>query len=358
MSSNRITMNRRQFIKAAGNCMLIACARDFLMPSEPASQISAPWFKTRGVVLVPEDFSLGDWPERAARAGLTTLALHHQNSPQAVVKFVESEAGQDVLGRCKRLGLQVEYELHAMKELLPRALFAKERSLFRMDDQGERVADYNCCVHSARALEILAENAVRLAGKLRPTTGRYFLWGDDGVPWCRCAKCRGLSDSEQALIVENHLVQALRNANQRATLAHLAYHNTLQPPEQVKPHPAVFLEYAPIHRRYDIPYAQQTGADVRDGLPALDLNLKVFPRDTAQVLEYWLDASRFSQWKRPAKRLPWNREVFASDLQTYAARGLQHVTTFGAWVDAAYIKTFGEPTFISEYGRGFSEIAK
>jgi len=314
-------------------------------------------FETRGVVLVPDDFSLSDWPERAVRAGLTTLAIHHAVSPQAVVKFAESEKGQDALNRCRRLGLRVEYELHAIKELLPRDLFAKDQSLFRMDEKGGRVADSNACVHSSRALDIIAENAVRLAAKLKPTTGRHFYWGDDGAPWCRCPQCRGLSDSEQALIVENHVVAALRRADRGATLAHLAYHNTLKPPLQVKPHPAVFLEYAPIHRSYDVPYADQTGAEARDGLPALEANLKVFPSSTAQVLEYWLDVSRFSQWQRPAKKLPWNRAVFISDLRTYAARGIRNVTTFAVWIDAEYVKAFGEPAFIAEYGNGFSQAA-
>lgn len=348
-------MNRRRFLLNASQAVFATAASDLLRPFALATSTPITAFKTRGVVLVPEDLSLADWPDRAARAGLTTLALHHQSSPQAVVRFVESETGREVLARCQQLGLQVEYELHAMTELLPRDLFAKDRSLFCMDDKGERAAGFNCCVHSAPALEILAQNAIRLAEKLRPSTGRYFLWSDDGHPWCRCPKCRSLTDSEQATLVENHLVTSLQTVDNRATLSHLAYQNTLEPPIQVKPHPALFLEYAPIHRRYDIPYAEQTGQDVRDGLSALERNLRVFPRTTAQVLEYWLDASRFSEWKRPAKRVPWRRDVFLSDLQTYAARGIQHVTTFGAWLDADYVKSFGEPLFVDDYGRGFTD---
>jgi hypothetical protein len=321
-------------------------------------QVRTSAFETRGVVLVPEDFSLSDWPERAARAGLTTLAVHHPTSPGAVVKFVESESGQDMVSNCRRLGLDVEYELHAMRELLPRELFGKDSGLLRMDERGERVADFNCCVHSPRALETIAENALRLAQKLRPTTGRYFFWGDDGAPWCRCPQCRGLSDSEQALVVENYVVEALRRPDDRATLAHLAYHHTLQPPAQVKPHPSVFLEYAPIHRRYDIPYADQAGAEAPDALPALDRNLMVFPKETAQVLEYWLDASRFSKWRRPAEKLLWHQDVFISDLKTYAARGIRQVTTFAVWVDAEYVKTYGEPAFITEYGAGFLQARR
>ena len=103
-----------------------------------------PAFATRGVVLVPEDLTLYDWPERAQRAGLTTIALHHGSSPTAVVRAVQSDAGQSFLERCRQLGLQVEYELHAMKELLPRDLFSKEPTLFRANDNKERTLTPTC----------------------------------------------------------------------------------------------------------------------------------------------------------------------------------------------------------------------
>src|SRR3954468_13293249 len=84
-----------------------------------------PALLTRGVVLVPEDLTLTDWPERARGAGLTTIGIHHQNSPQAVIDWIKTEAGQRFLESCSKLGLDVEYELHAMKELLPRRLFGR-----------------------------------------------------------------------------------------------------------------------------------------------------------------------------------------------------------------------------------------
>ena len=105
-----------------------------------------------------------------------------------------------------------------------------------------------------------------------------------------------------------------------------------------------------IHRRYDLPYAQQTGPEARDALPSLEKNLRLFPAATAQVLEYWLDVSRFSQWKHPAVPLPWRRDVLAAAAATYAQFGLQHVTTFAVWIDADYVKRFGEPVAIREYG--------
>jgi hypothetical protein len=304
------------------------------------------------VVLLPDDLTLPDWPERARKAGLTTIGIHHQNSPQAVVDWARTDAGGRFHEDCRKLGLEVEYELHAMKELLPRGLFARNPDLFRMNEKGERTADANCCVHSDRALAVIAENAVRVAEALRPTTGRYFFWGDDGQPWCSCPECRDLSPSEQALVVENRVLRALKKADPRARLAHLAYLNTVPPPRKLKPDEGVFLEYAPIERRYDLPFERQQDPKRADGLSALDANLEVFPRETVQVLEYWLDVSRFSGWKRPAVKLPWNREVFRADVAAYRRRGVRHITTFAAWIDADYEQRFGDLGFIVEYGDG------
>lgn len=343
--------NRRAFL---ARCLSGASAALLPFSDLRAGPPNRPPFATRGVVLIPEDLTLEDWPDRAKRAGLSTIGIHHQNSPAAVIRWVKSDLGQRFLEQCRKLGLQVEYELHAMKELLPRSLLGKNPELFRMDEKGQRTPDANCCVHSEKALEIIGENAVAIARVLRPTTGRYFYWGDDGRPWCRCAKCQGLLPSEQALAIENRICQALRTLDPRAQLAHLAYSNTLTPPKQIKPADGVFLEYAPISRRYDVAYERQQGPKDRDGLPALDANLEVFQKDTAQALEYWLDVSRFSRWKRPAVKLPWNRDVLLADLETYRKRGIRHITSFAVWIDVDYRQRFGDLHFIAEYGAGLS----
>jgi len=309
-------------------------------------------FETRGVILTPDDLSLSDWPRRAKKAGLSTIALHP--FPGVVMDFIRSEKGEHFLSQSREPGLQVEYELHAMKELLPRRLFEKDRDPFRMDEKGERTPDANLCIHSESAMEIVAENAIAIGKVLRPTTGRYFYWGDDGQPWCRCPKCRHLSDSDQALILENRLLDALRTEDPTAQLAHLAYHNTLWPPEQIKPKSGIFLEYAPIHRRYDIPYASQRAPSFQDSLEALDANLEVFGKDNAQVLEYWLDASRFSGWKKPAVPIPWDHKVFLADLDTYGSRGIRHITSFAVYIDAEYVQRYGAPP-LEEYGAGLAK---
>jgi hypothetical protein len=317
-------------------------------------------FLTRGVVLYPWDLSLADWPDRAAQAGITTIGLHAARSLAVLVDFVKSDRGQQFLERCHQLGVQVEYELHAMGELLSRELFGSpDVDMFRVDRNGQRNPDFNCCPSSPQALEIIAEKAVDYGRILRPTTRRYYFWPDDGREWCFCSKCRELSNSDQATIVENTIIEALRkNLDSKAALSHIAYNVTLAPPKQVKPHEGLFLEFAPIGRVYDRSIDDPTvilnntppePSSHAEYLETLDANLDVFERSTAQVLEYWLDVSRFSGWKRPSVQIPWSDEVMQADTRAYAKRGIRHITTFATWIDADYVTRFGEPP-LNAYG--------
>jgi len=313
-------------------------------------------FSTRGVVLSVDDLASlpAQWPRWAKESHLTTLSTHV--TPSSVQGFLGTEEGQLFLGSCAELNLHVEHELHAMSELLPRDLFPKAPRLFRMNEQGERTPDANLCVHSEEAVQIVCENACLWAKTLPSTTGRTFLWLDDGSSMCRCPSCRGYSDSDQALILENAMISALQRKDPRVSLAHLAYANTLPAPSQVKPVEGIFLEFAPIHRSWEHPISEReiVGRGKKHGetMDCLDANLDIFPRESAQVLEYWLDVSLHSRWKRPARRLPWNREAFLADLDAYASRGIRHVTSFGVYLDAVYMERFGPFSFLKEYGAG------
>jgi hypothetical protein len=121
MKPKSFLLTRRGFVQQLAGALAIArTIPGGAFGAEPG--VRAPGnrhFKTRGVVLVGKDLSLTDWPERAKRAGLTTLALHHSDSPSEVVNAVQSPEGQEFLEKCRRLGLDVEYELHAYSRITP-----------------------------------------------------------------------------------------------------------------------------------------------------------------------------------------------------------------------------------------------
>ena len=120
-------MNRRQFLATAAAALpAFAFAADKPMPG------------TRGVVLYPFDLTLADWPERAKRAGLTTIGLHAARRFDVLRDFIAGTDGRRFMAKCDKLGIAVEYELHAMGELLSRELYYKDPTLFRMDEAGGR----------------------------------------------------------------------------------------------------------------------------------------------------------------------------------------------------------------------------
>ena len=341
-------MERREFLKqaaaaalvGAGGCM--TCRR------------GGPPAETRGVVVSARDLSGAfDWPRLAHEAGLTTVATHI--GPRDVMPFIKSGRGKRFLDGCARYGLQVEHELHAIDWLLPREMFASDPSLFRMDDKGERTPVGNCCPSNPFAIEIIAGRAVEAARVCQSTTGRYFFWMTDCGKKCNCPKCRELADADQAVIVENAIVRALRaEVDPDATLAHLAYVYTIEPPKVVKPDPALFLEFAPIERWYAKGVHQREPlSEGGHWLEKLDRLLEVFPSDTAQALEYWLDASLFSKWKKPLARIPWDADRTREEIAAYRRRGIRHFTTFAVNVDDDYLADFGAESIscVREYGR-------
>jgi len=300
----------------------------------------------RGIVLTPADLH-EHWPAWLQQAGLNVLGLH--GNIDEIIRFVQSAAGRSFLAQLEQAGIAVEYEIHALSYLLPRAEFGRHPQWFRADEQGERTPDVNLCPSSVEALAVAAENAARLARVLAPTTNRYYLWADDAPSWCQCRRCRELGPADQNLLVMNALLAGVQQADSRAVLACLAYDNTLDPPQQVSPAPALFLEFAPIRRRYDRPLAAADVPENRAHLAQLERLLAFFGAERAQVLEYWLDASRFSHWRRPAVQVPFNRAVLTADAQLYRQLGIRSITTFGVYLDAEYLARYGVPP-VADYG--------
>ena len=196
---------------------------------------------------------------------------------------------------------------------------------------------------------------MEVARVCRSTTGRCFYWMTDNGEKCNCPKCMPLTGAEQAVIVENAIVRALRaEIDPNATLAHLAYQFTMDPPRFVKPDPALFLEFAPIERwRFKGVRRREPLAEDGPWLEKLGRLLKVFPADTAQALEYWLDASLFSGWRKPLVRIPWDADKTRDEIAAYRKRGIRHFTTFAVNVDDDYLADFGLASLdcVREYGQ-------
>ncbi|NPV45783.1 MAG: DUF4838 domain-containing protein [Armatimonadetes bacterium] len=346
-------MDRRQFLRVIGGASvgLVGAACGGQGQAGLPGRDGAPWFQTRAVMLGEGELRAMDWPAAAARLGLNILDLTYL----APSWLRATELGRRTVADCTRHGIGFEYGFHVCSWALPRDLFADNPELFRMNEDGQRTPDANLCVSAPRALEIAGERMASYVAPLKSTTGRYFFWIDDGQPMCRCPQCRGLSDSDQALVLVNSLLKAVRTVDPAARLCHLAYTRTLRPPTQVRPEPGIFLQFAPIERTFERPLSDRA-ARLVPGYPThgelldhLDGNLEWFGADGADVLEYWLDNSRFSGWKREnVRRVPWNREVFRDDLRTYAQRGIRHVRTYAFWYDRDYLARFGEPP-VDEY---------
>jgi len=139
----------------------------------------------------------------------------------------------------------------------------------------------------------------------------------------------------------------------------------LDPPKSVTPHKDIFLEFAPFYRNWSYPLSEEwhegrvSGMTHGKYLRALKENLKVFPAETAQVLEYWMDDSLFSNWDpNNLVEVPWDNEVFLSDIKTYASYGIRNITCYCAYVGPGYVKKFGFPDFLAQYGQGLSNYGK
>ena len=241
-----------------------------------------------------------------------------------------------------------------MSWLLPRELFSKNPHWFRENGQGERTADFNMCPSCGEALEYLSERTRRLAALIPWNSSYFHLWIDDvaSAP-CMCEKCKSLSPSDQAMIIYNAMLKGLKAYRSDARLAYLAYHGTIDAPS-LKPEEGIFLEFAPIRRCFDHAVNDITCQKNVAEIASLDSLLAFFGKKDSKVLEYWMDNSLFSGWKKPYVKLPFNRDVLKKDVEFYRAKGFERITSFGCFLGEEYAKEFGIPP-VKEYGEVLSE---
>lgn len=315
--------------------------------------------KRRGILIWSFDFD-SYWIHLAEKMGLTTLGLHPipdvpAEDPRSLETLLQQMKTESFRSKAKELtqcGIDMEIEIHAMHLLLPREKYAEHPEWFRMDETGVRVCDLNCCPTNEEALAYIEKQAERLAEQIAPysTSHRYSFWTSDAGKFCHCEKCRELSPSDQALILYNRIIKGIRKVDPQASHCFLAYQNTLQVPEKVKPAEGIFLEYAPIDR--DSAFALNDKSCWKNVNQAVHLAplLEYFGTKGSQVLEYWMDNSRFYQWKHPFGELPFYEGVLKRDVEFYDGFGFESMTSFGCGLNRAYAREYGEYPML-EYGK-------
>ncbi len=189
------------------------------------------FFQLRGICLAWEDVTADpeiiDWLGVMKETGMNTISIFGHD--------YRSKEYAELKQKCIDLGFGFEYEEHAMTRLLPRDLFAEHPEYFRMNEDGERVPDYNCCPSSPEALAVIRNNVKDLAKAFAPTNHRYYFWLHDGGDKCHCPQCEKYNLSDQGLLIENIIIEALREIDPEAMLAHLAYDKTTPAPSCVMP---------------------------------------------------------------------------------------------------------------------------
>ncbi|MBR6789773.1 MAG: DUF4838 domain-containing protein [Oscillospiraceae bacterium] len=297
-------------------------------------------------LLVNTDDILCGWVERMHKNGVDIVGIHPEGGKQAhhsldhLLRMLKLPKYRDKLNQAAHFGMEVEYGIHAASWLLPRDLFAEHPEYFRMNEEGERTPELNFCVSNEEALAVCAENAAKLAKALYGSSRRYFFWMDDAKDaYCHCEKCRKLSPSDQQLTVLNAMIRRLRQDDPEASLAYLAYINTLTPPETVKPEEGIFLEYAPYERDMQKPVSEMPEAEIRN----IEALLDFFGRENSVVLEYWYDNSLFSRYKKPPKLLTVDNERILRDVRFYREMGFGDISSFACFLGLDYLALYGEP---------------
>ena len=297
------------------------------------------------LIIHPEELTK-EWVDLAKENGVNALGIHSVGNSQAHVNLLndlslfESDSYKSTVDYAKQNGIDIEYELHAISYLLPRELFESNPEYFRADEKGVRRQDSNCCVSNQTALEIIANNAVRLTKRLYGSSNTYFLWSDDiKGAYCKCEKCKNLSPSDQNLILMNAIIKKLKQVDSSAKIAFLAYYDTVDIPLKVRPESGVFLEYAPYERNLYAP-AREINESEKQKIKKL---INFFGKSNSCVLEYWYDNSYFSGYKKPPKKLTVNSESIKEDINFYLDLGFENISSFACFLGNDYKLLFGSP---------------
>ena len=316
------------------------------------------------ILIHPSELSR-KWIDRMAEQGVDTLGLHPEGGRKAhltlerMLALLETEEFRSLLDYAISRGLRIEYEFHAAGYLVERSLLAEHPEYFRMNEAGERVDDWNFCISCPEALDHAATRAAELTDRLYGSQEQYFFWLDDArTGKCHCPRCRELSASDQQLLFLNAVIGKIREKRPHATLAFLAYYETLALPTVVTPAEGIFLEFAPLDKsRRNTAEREKYAEGIRQEAASRAPLLTFFGKENSRVLEYWLDNSLFSGWKKPPVRFTCDAEEIREDIADYVRLGYRDISTFGCFLGEDYEALYGEPdiTPFTDAARAYKE---
>ncbi len=268
------------------------------------------------------------WLQAVKRLNIKTLGLHanpFQISVDGFLSFVEKQ--RKTIENLEEFGVSVQYYLHALNYLLPRSLFKVDGTLFRINEKGERTADFNGCPSSESTLKIIEENSYLFAVKLKQKSNAYHIWTDDdmgGDVRCHCDKCLRLTATEQNLIFSRAILKGLRKYDENARLSFLLYGKE----NYFKKLPeGIFVEFAPFKRRHDMPLTEgKENAYFRRTVKKL---IATYGRKRVEVLEYFLSYDYVGFKNRKDRVL--------ADVNFYRNLGVDTLSTFIVCKEEGYL---------------------
>ncbi len=285
--------------------------------------------------------------DRLFKAGVSVLGIHPVGGQKAfeslkdLILKLKSSDFKKTLDYAKSKGLEIEYEIHAASYLLPRELFSENPELFRMNEQGKRVPDYNFCVSNPNTLKIIGKHGAELAELLYNSSDNFFFWMDDGKNTsCLCPKCKKLTPSDQQTIALNAVLSKIKEKRPLAKMAYLAYFETITPPTNAKPLDGIFLEYAPFEKY--TAEGENAKESIKKEQAMLTPLLEFFGTENSRVLEYWYDNSLYSKWTKPPKKFILNCNQLNADVEYYINKGFSHISTFACYLGDDYEALHGE----------------
>ena len=301
---------------------------------------------TACVLIHPHEIC-GEWLEILKKSKINTLGIHPvggRAAPkhlEALLQIVKTTEFRRFIDDVHALGIDVEYQIHAMSCLLPRELFDAHPEYFRINENGERTPEFNLCPSNDEALGIVEKNAQRLAEQLYGSSEKYYFWTDDvRGSYCHCEKCKKLTPSDQAMLIYNAILRGIKKFRPNAEHCFLAYQDATDPPKNVKADEGILLEFAPIDRDSFAPLSDEKNAAATEPIPAL---IDFFGKKNSRVLEYWIDNSRYCEWKMPYKKLPFMPDVISKDAELYKRFGFEGLSSFACYLGKDYMALFGTP---------------